>query len=159
ISSNANRFYTALESAYGQVAPVTSGNRIRALKLMVQQQLEKAERKDKTGTRTFGGLPWGGRRRTTYELRTYLTTWQPSNGNPGYGAMFQAAWGGAPRSFAGGPIAGVTSGGQLDFASDHGLVAGQAVACNGEIRFVSSVVDSNSVQLNAPFANVPLAGS
>ena len=53
ISSNANRFYTALESAYGNVAAVTSANRIPALKLAVQQQLEVTTRKDKTGSRTF----------------------------------------------------------------------------------------------------------
>ena len=33
ISSNANRFYAALESAYGQVAAITAASRIPALKL------------------------------------------------------------------------------------------------------------------------------
>ncbi|MEI9972411.1 MAG: hypothetical protein WDO73_10370 [Ignavibacteriota bacterium] len=40
ISSNANRFYTALESAYGQTPAITAANRIPALKLTVRQQLE-----------------------------------------------------------------------------------------------------------------------
>ena len=44
ISSNANRFYTALESAYGQVAAITAGNRIPALKLTVEQQQATADR-------------------------------------------------------------------------------------------------------------------
>ena len=39
ISSNANRFYTVLENNYGQVGSITSGNRISALKLTVQQKL------------------------------------------------------------------------------------------------------------------------
>ena len=60
ISSNANRFYTALESAYGSVPAITAGNRIPALKLTVQHQLEVTQRKDKTGSRTFVGLPTGG---------------------------------------------------------------------------------------------------
>ena len=48
ISSNANRFYTALESAYGQVGAITAANRIPAVKLAVRQQLdsEGPERQD-----------------------------------------------------------------------------------------------------------------
>ena len=38
ISSSANRFYTALESAYGTVAIITAANRIPAVKLGIQQQ-------------------------------------------------------------------------------------------------------------------------
>jgi hypothetical protein len=66
ISSNENRFYTALESSYGQVGTITATNRIPALKLTVQQQLEAKDRKDKTGSRTFFGTPAGGRRRTNF---------------------------------------------------------------------------------------------
>ena len=53
ISSNANRFYTALESSYGSVGAITASNRIPALKLTVRQQLDVTSRKDKTGSRTF----------------------------------------------------------------------------------------------------------
>src|ERR1035437_9952128 len=102
ISSHANRFYTALESAYGQVPAITPGHRIPALKLNIRQQLELADRKDKTGSRTFSGVPAGGRRRTNFELRTYMTSWQNQAGGPGYGPLFQAALGGAPLEFAGG---------------------------------------------------------
>ena len=35
ISSNANRFYTAIESAYGQVGAIEAKNRIPAVKLTV----------------------------------------------------------------------------------------------------------------------------
>ncbi len=37
ISSNANRLYTALEIDYGQVAAITSANRIAAVKLTAKQ--------------------------------------------------------------------------------------------------------------------------
>ena len=159
ISSNANRFYTALESAYGQAAAIQAGNRIPAVKLTVQNQLESGTRKDKTGSRTFPGLPPGGRRRTNFELRTYLTTWQPASGGPGYGPLFQAALGGAPRSFAGGSVASSTAAGQIGFGAPHGLSVGQAVACAGEIRFVANIVDPNTVILNAPFSTQPAAGA
>src|ERR1043166_8293427 len=108
ISSNANRFYTALEESYGHVGSITSMSRIPALKLTIQQQLDMGARKDKTGSRTFGGVPAGGRRRTSYELRTYLTNWQKDSGGPGYGPLFQAAMGGTPLSYGGGTAASST---------------------------------------------------
>jgi hypothetical protein len=159
ISSNANRFYTALESTYGQVATIQSGNRIPALKLTVQQQLEVTNRKDKTGSRTFAGLPAGGRRRTNFEVQTFLASWQKTKGAPGYGPLFQAALGGTPLQFAGGSVASSTPDGRLGFAAPHGLTVGQAVGCGGEIRFASALVDPSTIQLNAPFTLTPGAGS
>lgn len=75
ISSNANRFYTALESAYGGLASVSAANRIPAGKLTIRQKLTVTERRDKTGSRTFTGLPAGGQKQTSFELKTYLTNW------------------------------------------------------------------------------------
>ena len=159
VSSNANRFYTALEGSYGKVGAITAGNRIPALKLTVQQQLDMKDRKDKTGSRTFAGLPAGGRRRTNFELRTYLTSWDPSSGGPAYGPLFQAALGGTPQQSTAGAVASSTPTGRLGFSAAHGLTAGQAVASGGEIRFVSAIVDPNTVQLNAPFTIPPAAGA
>jgi hypothetical protein len=158
ILSNANRFYTALEGAYGQIGAVTAAGRIPALKLTVQQQTETAARKDKTGSRTYPGMPQGGRKRTNFELRTYLTTWQQS-GAPAYGPMFQAALGAAPLSYAGGTVASCTTAGRLGFTTAHGLAVGQAVACGSEIRFVLAIADSKTVQLNAPFTVLPASGA
>jgi len=159
ISSKANRFYTALESSYGQVGTIGSGNRIPALKLAVQQQLEVANRKDKTGSRTFAGVPAGGRRRTNFELQTYLTTWNKASAGPGYGPLFQAALGGVPLSYAGSTVASCTVAGRVGFTGPHGLSVGQAVASAGEIRFVAAIVDSSTVQLNAPFTILPATGA
>src|SRR5437588_8572002 len=159
ISSKANRFYTAIESAYGQVGAIDSGNRIPALKLGVQQQLEVTQRKDKTGSRTFAGLPVGGRKRTNFELQTYLTSWKRPAASPGYGPLFHAALGGAPLSFAGGTATSSTTGGRLGFGGPHGLSVGQAVSSGGEIRFVAAIVDGSTVQLNAPFTILPGSGA
>src|SRR5581483_10285762 len=93
ISSNENRFYAALESSYGSTPEIQAGDRIPAVKLTVKQQQESGTRRDKTGSRTFAGLPTGGRRRTNYKLETYLTTWQSGRGDPAYGPLFQAALG------------------------------------------------------------------
>src|ERR1017187_6599979 len=111
ISSNANRFYTALESSYGQAGSITALSRIPALKLTVQQQLDMKDRKDKTGSRTFAGLPAGGRKRTNFELRTYLTSWDKTSAGPGYGPLFQASLGGTPEHFGGGTGASSTGAG------------------------------------------------
>jgi hypothetical protein len=159
ISSHANRFYTALENAYGQLPEITAADRIPAVKLAVRQQLDVNARKDKNGSRTFGGWATGGRRRTNYELRTYLTSWSGGAAAPAYGPLFQAAFGGAPLSFAGGTAASSTANGRLGFAAAHGLAPGQAVTSGGEIRFVAAIVDPNTVQLSVPFTVQPLAGA
>jgi hypothetical protein len=160
ISSNANRFYTALESPYGHVGAITPSNRIPAIHLGMKQQLEVTDRKDKTGSRTFAGLPSGGRRRTTFDLKTYLTNWDKSGtSDPAYTPLFRGALGGAPQHFAGGTAGSGSSGTTLVFSSPHGLAAGQAVTFGGEIRFVSAIASSSAVVLNAPFSAAPGAGA
>jgi hypothetical protein len=159
ISSNANRFYTALESAYGSVGTITASNRIPAVKLGIQQQVETGTRRDKMGSRTFAGVPAGVRRRTDFDLQTYLTSWDKTTAGPGYGPLFEAAMGGSPAGFGGGTVASSTAAGRLGFGGPHGLSAGQAVCSGGEIRFVAAIVDAQTVQLNAPFLVLPAAGA
>ncbi len=159
ISSNANRFYCASESVYGQVATITADNRIPAMKLAAKQQLEVTNRKDKTGSRTFGGLPAGSRRKTTFQLNTLLTTWVPGASAPAYGPLFQAALGSAPLTFPGGTAASGSTTTMLQFAAPHGLAAGQAITYLAELRFVAAVIDAAAVQLNAPLSTVPITGA
>jgi hypothetical protein len=159
ISSSANRFYTALESAYGRVGEIAASNRIPAVKLAVRQEMENVERRDKTGSRTFQGLPAGLRRRTTFDLRTYLTGWDKgATSAPGYGPLFQAALGASPLAFGGGTVASM-EGTTLTFSAPHGLTPGQAVAFGGEIRFLSAVANGSTVVLNAPFTTAPGVGA
>ena len=159
ISSNANRFYTALENAYGKVESITAANRIPAVKLGIRQQVETGTRRDKTGSRTFGGVPAGVRRRTAFDLQTYLTSWDKTAAGPGYGPLFEAAMGGSPVWYGGGIVASSTVTGQLAFGAPHGLAPGQAVCSGGEIRFVAAIVDAQTVQLNARFLVLPAAGA
>ena len=160
ILSNANRFYAALESAYGTVGSITASNRIPAVKLGVQQTVATGTRRDKTGSRTFAGVPAGVRRRTDFDLQTYLTSWDKTATGPGYGPLFQAAMGGSPARFGGGTVATSTAAGRMGFGAPHGLTAGQAVCSGGgEIRFVAAIVDAQTVQLNAPFLVLPATGA
>lgn len=159
ILSNSNRFYTAVESTYGAVSAISAASRIPAVKLAIQQQSDLPTRRDKTGSRTFPGVPNGGRLRTSFALQTYLTSWQKSNAGPSYGPLFQSALGGAPGQYLGGAVASATDGANIGFSAPHGLTVGQAVSSSNEIRFVSAIGDPSHVVLNAPFTTAPAAGA
>ncbi|MBV8553389.1 MAG: hypothetical protein JOY54_18995 [Acidobacteriaceae bacterium] len=158
ISSNANRFYTAVESTYGQASTVTAANRFPAVELQAHQTLQYLKRLDKTGTRTYLGTSKDARRQTAFLLRTYLTSWNGS-GQPAYGPLFQAALGGVPVSNSGLLVSGVQNGTQIATTSAHGLSAGASVAFGNEIRFVTNVMDALTFDLNAPFSTTPNANS
>jgi len=159
ISSNNNRVFVALESNYGQVAAITGANRIPIVKLTARQTSEQTGRRDKTGTRTFTGLPNRIRKRTSFQLNTFMTQWTDQTSAPTHGPLFQAAMGAPPVIFAGGTVATVTGQTQIQFAAAHGLSAGQAITSGGEIRFVSAVQNTTTVFINAAFTVEPVAGS
>jgi hypothetical protein len=158
ISSNANRFYTATESSYGQAASITSANRFPAVRLQAHQSLQMKRRLDKTGTRTFLGASSGSRRQTIFEAQTYLTSWSGS-GAPSYGPLFQAAMGGAPNMSAGLVVYSTAGSLQLQTTTPHGLSIGSGVSYGGEIRFVVAVLDNQTFVINAPFKKAPQQGS
>ena len=158
ISSNANRFYVAVENSYGQVPAITHSNRFSAVQLTARQKLETAQRKDKTGSRTYAGLPVGGRRKTDFQVKTYLSSWSVPDG-PGQGALFQSALGALPLIHPGGTAGTSQNASQIAFSGAHGLVVNQAVSFAGEIRFVAALVDASTILLNAPFTATPAAGA
>ena len=159
ISSNNNRFYVALEAAYGTAAMVAAHNRIPAVKLGAKQRPEKIQRKDKTGTRTFLGDPSPLRNVTTFSLNTYMANWSDQSQEPGYGPLFQACLGGTAMLSPGGTIGASNEPSRVTFAGAHGLTPGQALTVGDEIRFVMAVVDDRTVQLNAPLKLPAQAGS
>jgi hypothetical protein len=158
ISSNANRFYVALETSYGQPAQIGAQNRFPAVQLHAQQVLQPVKREDKTGTRTFFGYPNTARRQTAFSIRTYLTSWSGA-GQPGYGPLFEAAFGSVPVLSSGLVVASVQGGTQIATTTPHGLLPGSSVAFDKEIRFVASVADAQTVTINAPFSAAPSASS
>jgi hypothetical protein len=159
ILSNDNRFYVALEQSYGAAAAITAINRIPAVKLTTKQQNRKVQRADKTGSRTFAGNPSGLRIQTSFGLKTYMANWADGSAVPPYGPLFQACLGGAPAQSAGGTVASASGSSTLAFTAPHGLAVGGAVTSGGEIRFVTVVVNSDTVQLNAPFSTTPVGSS
>lgn len=159
IASNNNRHYAALEATYGTAAAATAENRIPALKLGLRQQTLVPRRRDKTGSRTFPGLPPGFRTRTDFELSTYLTHWPDPESEPCYSALFRGALGAAPVVFTGAVVQGVTDGTRITTAAAHGLVPNQAVRFGNEIRFVAAVSNTTAFVLNAGFAEDPAVGA
>lgn len=158
ILSNANRFYVALEPAYGQAAPVTAKNRYPAVRLDAQQVLEASRRKDKTGSRTFLGTPSTARRSTGFETHTYLTSWS-GTGEPSYGPLFQAALGGTPTTSEALTVRQVSNQTQFQTTTPHGLTVGSAVCWKDEIRFITAVQDTLTVSLNAQFSSTLIPGA
>lgn len=159
VSSNDERLYAGLELTYGQVPGIGAANRFPAVRLGAKQTIERPQRRDKLGTRTYPGHPPGLRKRTTFELATYLASWTNQESEPGYGPLFQASLGGAPEFFGGGTAAPTSNAKLLAFTQDHGLEEGRAVTFGGEMRFVASVPDPLTVELNAPFSTMPSEGS
>ena len=159
ISSNNERVYVALETSYGVVPAITGQNRIPLVKLAAKQVPETTGRKDKTGSRTFVGLPNTIREITTFQLTTLMTEWTDQTAQPPQGPLFQGAMGGTPIFYNGGTVASVTNQTEIQFTAPHGLSAGQGVTFSGEMRFVAAIQDSQTIFLNAPFTNVPVAES
>jgi hypothetical protein len=159
ILSNENRFYAALEESYGAAAAITASNRIPAVKLTTKQQTEKVQRADKTGSRTFAGNPSGLRTQTSFGLKTYMANWADPTTIPPHGPLFQACLGGSPATSAGGTVASTSGSSSLTFSAPHGLIPGGAVTSGGEIRFVTVVVNANTIQVNAPFSSTPAANA
>jgi hypothetical protein len=88
-----------------------------------------------------------------------MANWADPGVLPPYGPLFQACLGGSAVQSAGGTVASTSGSSTLAFTAPHGLMPGGAVTSGGEIRFVTVVVNANTLQLNAPFSATPNAGS
>jgi hypothetical protein len=158
ISSNANRWYCAKESAYGQIPAITAANRIPAVSMTAQLHRAKSQRKDKTGSRTWTGMPQGMRTQTTYSVKSYMRDWADAANLPPHGPLFEAALGAPGVLWAGGTPNAGSQVSSVVFVAPHGLTPGQALTSGGEIRFVAAVADPVTVILNAPFSAAPVPG-
>src|SRR5665213_812964 len=158
ILSNANRWYCIQEAGYGQVAAITASNRIPAVSMKVQNQRDKSQRKDKTGTRTWAGLPAGMRRHTTFDATSYMRDWPDPTTLPPHGPLIEASMGAPGVLWPGATTDVGSTQSTINFISQHGLVPGQAIVSGSELRFVAAVVTPQVVIVNAPFSVAPVAG-
>lgn len=158
ISSNANRFYAAVETGYGVPAMVAAANRFPAVRLKAHQSLQAGRRLDKTGARTYFGTAKTSRRQSVFEVRTYLTSWN-GTGQPCYGPLVQSAMGAAPEIAQGLTLASAPIGSQLETTAPHGLSVGAAVSSGNEIRFVTSTPAPTTLVVNAAFSSALAANA
>lgn len=159
ISSNDNRFYAALETQFGAVAAVVAANRMPAVRFSATDAVQLPTRRDKTGSRTQRGTAGQLRRQVAYTFQTYLVSRAAANTAPSCGPLFEAAMGGGAQTFSGGTVDSVPATNRLRLTTPHGLSTGQGVAFGGEVRFVVSVVDALTVELNVPFSVTPANGA
>jgi hypothetical protein len=153
IWSDANRFYAAVENAYGIPAPISAANRLAAVRLHCHQSLENTVRRDKTGSRTYLGGAATATRVSSFELNANLISWDDVTA-PCYGALVQAAMGAVPE-LVHGLVVTAANGVQIQTQTPHNLSVGSAISSNGETRFVTLVQDAATVSINVPFSVVP----
>jgi len=158
VLSTQNRFYTEVESAYGSAPVITASDRIPAIGLSIRQERDIQRRRDKTGSRTYIGVAPGSRKRTEFSLETYLVENASPSSPPPVGPLVQAALGAPPLVFTGSTAGSGSTTTSVNFSGSHGLVIGQAFGFNGELRFVKTVVDTNTVEVGAPFSTAPALG-
>jgi hypothetical protein len=155
ISTRQSRYYAALETAYGKASPVTAASRFTALWLNVRQQWDEPRRRDKTGTRTNQGVAGRLRKRTRFDLSTYVFARESGTTPPRIGPLVQAGLGAAPRTSAASlPVAQV-QGTEVVFGAPHGLLPGDAMSFDGELRFVTACPDAQTAWLSAPLSANP----
>ncbi len=151
IASNQNRVYGALESAFGTAAAVTGANRLPLSAFRLRERKFVGVRRDKTGSRTYPGVPTSGRESVAVQLSCYLTEWDTWTGFPALHELLQSVTGGAVRVFSANTVQAIVGGVTLSTGQPHGLSAGQGISSGGEIRFVDAVLDASTVALNVPF--------
>lgn len=150
ISTRSSRYYAAKETTFGQAAPVTAAHRFSGLRFHVLQKWEEPQRRDKTGTRTRGGIAGRPRKRTAFEVSTYLYARESGEMRPRCGALIESAMGGAPRVHGGGLPVAQAQGTTVVFQTGHGLQPGDAISLGGNLRFVTACPDGTTAWLSAP---------
>ena len=150
ISTRNSRYYGAKEAEFGRVAPVSATDRFSGQWLRTWQQWDEPRRRDKTGTRTRQGTFGRLRKRTSFELKTYVYAREAGEARPRFGALIEGAMGGAARVSSGGAPVTDVQGSTVAFGADHGLQPGDAISVGGQLRVVTACPDDRTVWVSAP---------
>ena len=158
ISSANNRLYVVKEAAYGIIPAVTQGDRTPFVQLRATQKVVMPRRRDKTGSRSYMGVPGTPKRDTSFTVTSHLFG-GTSPASTGIGALLQSAFAGQVLAFDGARVASSPNPSTIHTTTPHGLSVGQAITVGDEIRFVSAVLDTATILLSAPFSGAVSAGS
>ncbi len=159
ISSNNNRHYVNVEAGFGVIPPITSDHRFLASSLQVRQEHVHPKRKDKTGSRSVDAVSGQLRRVTAFQVKNHLTARNAPGDAPAYGPLLEATLGGVIHQFSGGHVDAMLGPKRIRLTTPHGLSVGDAIGFGGEIRFVTSVVDTQTVDINCSYTIQPSPGS
>lgn len=160
INATNERLYGAAESQYGTAAPLSTADRLSFRSLKVSERVRRAERRDKTGTRTRLAPHPAVRTDNRFDLDCFFAGRNPASPTDGVTNLVEATLGGERRSFNGLTASTVSGNPQVvGFSAPHGLQAGQAIRHQGELRFVKTVNSPTAVTLSAPFSAGFQAGS
>ena len=151
ITSANNRLYVAREATYGQIPLPSAGDRTPFVQLRATQRTMVPQRRDKTGTRSYMGVPGTPKRETTYSISGHLFG-GVSPSATGLRALLESVFAGQVLAFAGGRVGSALNPRTIQMTTTHGLAVGQGVASGDEMRFVSAVLDQTTVLLSAPFS-------
>lgn len=160
INATNERLYGAMESQYGQARTLAGSDRLSFRQLKVSERTRRAERRDKTGTRTRFAPHPEVRTDNRFELDCYFATRDPQAPTDGVANLMEATLGGERITWNGLTAIDVSGNGQVvAFNAAHGLKVGQAVRFQGQLRFVKSVVNTTTITVSAPFGQGFQAGS
>jgi hypothetical protein len=159
VASTNNRSYVAIEDVYGQGAILQTTNRLPSTsRLEIRQAFERAQRADKTGSRTAVLQQSQALARTAFKISAPMTSWSDVQ-DSSWCSVLQAAFGEKSEAWNALMIRGATSEGLITTDVPHDLTTGDAVVLANEIRFVSSVESPMSLFLNLPFSRTPSVGA
>ena len=154
INATNERLYSAIESEYGRATELASQHRLSFRQLKLTESTRRAQRRDKTGSRTRFAPHPEVRTENQFELSCYFAGRNPSAPTDAVTTLAEATLGGEQRTSAGLTVQTVSGSPQMvSFPSPHGLTAGQGLRFQGELRFVKAVNSASSVTLSAPFSN------
>lgn len=159
LQSSQNCHYLAKETAPGIIPAIDGNHRVVLSGLRMATSHLNPRRNDKWGSRSVGEPIQSLKKEASFQFSTYhyVNNAYPSASR--YGGLLEASMGGDALYFPGGVVESLPSAKRIRFVSPHALSKMMAVSYSGEIRFVSEVVDSQTVELNAAFSVAPTPGN
>ncbi len=152
INTTGERLYGAIEQAYGTARSLVGTDRLSFRRLALTERTKRAERRDKTGTRTRFAPHPELRTENRFDLDCYFAGRDPANPVDGVSNLVEATLGGVRSTWNGLTVTDVGGGGMVvSFNAVHNLQQGQAIRFQGQIRFVKTVNSSTTVTVSAPF--------
>lgn len=159
------RCYAKLESTFAVVPTFLATNAFRFRTCMPELTQEWLVNDSKTGSPTFPGVVPGGRRLGNWSLDAFLIPNGTGGSAPDMDAFFQASFGGAVNTYAGGTTHASTpcTTTSITFSAAQNLHIGDFIASAGEARCITALTGSagaaTQVTIAPPLTAAPGVGA